>query len=152
MDLDTLFTNLGILRNELKVGVVSTVTAQMVKINLAHAGDVSGSYIEGARYGRGEVGELVLIEGQQAIVLGRITEVRLPDRDRTALSQDFQGSSQLDAIGYVQLLGSINTEHLKIQAGISEYPRLGDRVFSAPTELLSALPQLMNDGVNSITT
>ncbi|PMR75318.1 ATP-binding protein [Billgrantia endophytica] len=152
MELDALFTGSGILHNELKVGVVSTVTAQLVKINLAHAGDVSGSYIKGARYGRGEVGELVLIEGQQAIVLGRVTEVRLPDRDRTELSQDYQGSSQLDAIGYVKLLGSINIENLRIQAGISAYPRLGDRVFSAPTELLSALPQLMNDGVDSVTT
>ncbi|ROQ19813.1 hypothetical protein EDC38_0401 [Marinimicrobium koreense] len=149
MDLEAFFTDSGILHHELKIGVVSTVTAQTVKINLAHAGDVSGSYIEGSRYGRGEVGELVLIEGQQAIVLGRVVEVRLPDRDRTELSQDFQGSGQLDAIGYVQLLGSINIEHLKIQAGISAYPRLGDRVFSATSGLLSALPQLMNDGVNS---
>ena len=149
MDLNQLFIDSGILRNELKVGVVSTVTAQLVKINLAHAGDVSGSYIDGERYGRGEVGEIVLVEGQQSIVLGRLTEVRLPDRDRSELSQDFQGRSHLDAIGYVQLLGSVNIEHLKIQAGISSYPRLGDRVFSAPSELLTALPELMNDGVNS---
>lgn len=150
MDLNTLFTGAGILHNKLKVGVVSTVTAQTVKVNLAHAGDVSGSYVEGARYGRGEVGELVLIEGQQTIVLGRLVEVRLPDRDRTELSQDFQGSGHLDAIGYVQMLGSINVEHLKVQAGISAYPRLGDRVFSAPSSFMSALPQLMNDGVTSV--
>lgn len=150
MDLNTCFTSAGILHNELKVGVVSTVTAQTVKVNLAHAGDVSGSYLEGVRYGRGEVGELVLIEGQQSIVLGRLVEVRLPDRDRTDLSQDFQGSGHLDAIGYVQLLGSVNVEHLKVQAGISAYPRLGDRVFSAPSSFLSALPQLMNDGVTSV--
>ncbi|MCG8093317.1 MAG: ATP-binding protein [Candidatus Thiodiazotropha endolucinida] len=149
MDLNSLFTEVGILRSNLKVGIVSTVTAQMVKVNLAHAGDVSGSYVAGERYGKGEVGELVLVEGQQTIVLGKITEVKLPDRDRTELTQDFQGKSKLDAIGYVQLLGSINIEHLKIQAGISTYPRLGDRVFSAPAELLSVMPQLMNEGVDA---
>lgn len=149
MNLNLIFTKSGILRNELKVGVVSTVSAQGIKVNLAHAGDVSGSYIDGARYGRGEVGELLLIEGQQSISLGRLTEVSLPDRDRSELSQDFNGKNQLDAIGFVQLLGSINTEHLKIQSGINSYPRLGDRVFSAPSEFISSLPELMNGGVTS---
>lgn len=149
MSLNEVFTKTGILRNELKIGVVSTVTAQGIKVNLAHAGDVSGSYISGARYGRGEVGELVLIEGQQSISLGRLIEVFLPDRDRSDLSQDFNGKNKLDAIGFVQLLGSINIEHLKIQAGISSYPRLGDRVFSAPDEFISSLPELMNDGITA---
>jgi len=147
MELNSFFTQSGILSKELKVGIISTVSAQGVKVNLGHAGDVSGSYIDGSRYGRGEVGELVLIEGQQCIILGRLTEVRLPDRDRSELSQDFHGTNHLDAIGYIQLLGSINIEHLRIQAGISSYPRLGDRVFSAPAEFLSALPELMNSGV-----
>ena len=149
MGLNLAFTNAGILRSELRVGIVSTVTAQGIKVNLGHAGDVSGSYIDGSRYGRGEVGELLLIEGQQSISLGRLIEVRLPDKDRNELSQDFNGTNQLDAIGFVQLLGSINIEHLKIQAGISSYPRLGDRVFSAPAEFISALPDLMNRGVTN---
>jgi len=149
MGLNLAFTNAGILRNELRVGIVSTVTAQGIKVNLGHAGDVSGSYIDGSRYGRGEVGELLLIEGQQSISLGRLIEVRLPDKDRNELSQDFNGANQLDAIGFVQLLGSINIEHLNIQAGISSYPRLGDRVFSAPAEFISALPELMNGGVTN---
>ncbi len=149
MELNLTFTNSGILRNELRVGIVSTVTAQGIKVNLGHAGDVSGSYIDGSRYGRGEVGELLLIEGQQSISLGRLIEVRLPDKDRNELSQDFNGTNQLDAIGFVQLLGSINIEHLKIQAGISSYPRLGDRVFSAPAEFISALPELMIGGVTN---
>lgn len=147
MSLGSLFTTSGILSKELKVGVVSTVTAQGVKINLAHAGDVSGSYIDGSRYGRGEVGEILLIEGQQSISLGRLIEVRLPDSDRSEVSQDFNGTKQLDAIGFVQLLGSINIENLSVQAGISSYPRLGDRVFSATNEFISSLPELMNGGV-----
>lgn len=147
MNLNSLFIESGILRNELRVGIVSTVTAQGIKINLAHAGDVSGSYIDGSRYGRGEVGELLLIEGQQSISLGRLIEVNLPDRDRSELSQDFNGKNKLDAIGFVQLLGSINVEHLKIQAGIDSYPRLGDRVFSAPAEFIGSLPELMTEGV-----
>jgi len=134
----------GILKQELKLGVVSSIGANTVKVNLSHAGELSASYINGHRYGRGEVGEIVLIEGQQKIILGRLTEVRLPDRERTEISQDFSGSTNVDAIGFIKLLGSISIESLKVEAGLAGYPRLGDRVFSAPSEFLAAIPQLMN--------
>jgi hypothetical protein len=138
----------GIVRNSLKIGVVSSVSAHIVKVNLAHAGDVSAQYTDNNRYGRGEVGELVLIEGQQCIILGKILEVSLPDKDRNEITQDFDGIKKIDAIGLIQMLGSINTVNLKVQAGTSAYPRLGDRVFSAPSELISMLPELTNDGLD----
>lgn len=45
----------GILRNALKVGVISSIFAQMVRVNLVYAGEVSGTYIEGSRYGKGKL-------------------------------------------------------------------------------------------------
>ena len=138
----------GILVSNLKIGVVSSVSAQLVKTNLAHAGNVSGQYLGHNRYGKGEVGELVLIEGQQAVLLGRITEVTLPDRDRSEISQDFAGSRQIDAIGFIRLLGSVNPQSLRVTAGVSSYPRLGDRVYSAPGEFISQIPLLTSTGVN----
>jgi len=145
---DNIYEN-GIILSQLKVGVVSTVTAQYIKVNLAFSGQVSGKYIWGRRYGKGEVGEFVLVEGQQSICLGRITEIKLPERDRTGLSQEFDGSNDLDAIGYIQLLGTISRENLKVQAGVAEYPRLGDRVFSAPVDLIASIPELMGAGDRS---
>ncbi|MFW7200462.1 ATP-binding protein [Serratia sp. BNK-17] len=142
------FSTVGVLRNELKVGVVSSVSAQGVKINLTHAGEISGSYMSGGRYGKGEVGEILLIEGQQSIILGRLIEVKLPERDRNEVSEDSQGKYKVDAIGYIQLLGSINTSDLKVESGIKSYPRLGDRVFSAPLEFVSLIPELINKGVS----
>lgn len=139
----------GILLSELRVGVVSNVSAYAVKVNLAHAGKVGGHYIDAHRYGKGEVGELVLIEGQQSILLGRITEVTLPDRDRNEITQNFDGLSKVDAIGVVRLLGSIHPINLKIQAGISSYPRLGDRVFSAPGHFVSRIPTLTDNGIET---
>lgn len=139
----------GILTSTLKIGVVSSVSAQLIKINLAHAGEVSGHYVGKNRYGKGEVGELVLIEGQQIVLLGRITEVNLPDRDRTEISQDFAGVRQIDAIGFIRLLGSVNPHTLKITAGVSSYPRLGDRVYSAPGEFISQIPVLTSAGVDA---
>lgn len=142
------FSSVGVLRGELKVGVVSSVSAQGVKINLTHAGEISGSYMSGGRYGKGEVGEILLIEGQQSIILGRLIEVKLPERDRNEVSEDSQGKYKVDAIGYIQLLGSINTSDLKVESGIKSYPRLGDRVFSAPLEFVSLIPELINKGVS----
>lgn len=141
----------GILLNTLKIGVVSSITAQLVKTNLAHAGNVSGHYVGKNRYGKGEVGELVLIEGQQSILLGRITEVSLPDRDRSEIVQDFSGVDQIDAIGFIRLLGSINPHTLKIVAGVSFYPRLGDRVYSAPSAFVSQIPLLISSGMDGKT-
>ena len=145
---DQNFSSVGVLRSELKVGVVSSVSAQGVKINLTHAGEISGSYMSGGRYGKGEVGEILLIEGQQSIILGRLIEVKLPERDRNEVSEDSQGKYKVDAIGYIQLLGSINTSDLKVESGIKSYPRLGDRVFSAPLEFVSLIPELINKGVS----
>ncbi|MGE8163750.1 ATP-binding protein [Paraburkholderia sp. NPDC080076] len=138
----------GALQAELRVGVVSSVSAQLVKVNLAHAGEVGGQYIRSHRYGRGEVGELVLIEAQQSLLLGRITEVSLPDRDRTEITQDFDGARQVDAIGFIRLLGSVHAVTLRIQAGIVAYPRLGDRVFSAPGAFVARIPDLTDAGLD----
>ncbi|MBA4503220.1 ATP-binding protein [Marinobacterium marinum] len=139
----------GILISDLKIGVVSSVAAQYVKVNLAHAGEVSGHYMDLNRYGKGEVGELVLIEAQQTILLGRIIEISLPDRDRSEISQDFDGLSKVDAIGIIRLLGSIHPVLLKVQAGISAYPRLGDRIFSAPGQFVSMIPLLTHNGIET---
>ncbi|MFA0917780.1 hypothetical protein ALP73_00203 [Pseudomonas coronafaciens pv. garcae] len=138
----------GILLSTLKIGVVTSVAAQLIKINLAHAGENSGRYLGQNRYGKGEVGELVLIEGQEAVLLGRITEVNLPDRERTEISQDFAGTHAIDAIGFIRLLGSVHPHTLKVTAGVSSYPRLGDRVYSAPGSFISKIPTLISSGIN----
>ncbi|ARA77990.1 cell division protein FtsK [Pectobacterium brasiliense] len=144
------FIYTGILRSDLKVGIVSSVSAQAVRVNLTHAGNVSGSYIHGNRYGKGEVGEILLVEGQQSIILGRMIEVKLPERERNEVSESLTGKDNIDAIGYIQLLGSIDISELKVESGIKSFPRLGDRVFSAPLEFISLIPELINKGVNEV--
>lgn len=133
----------GILRPELRIGVVSFVKSYIAHINLHSAGNPSGTHFEGGRYGKGEVGEFVLIEGQQSILLGRIIEVRLPEGERQTISQRYVGSSELDAIGHIQLLGSISMTDFHFTPGVDAYPRLGDRVYAAPHQLIALVPSLM---------
>jgi hypothetical protein len=125
------------------VGVVSFVKSYIAHINLRDAGNPSGTYFEGKRYGKGEVGEFVLIEGQRSILLGRIIEVRLPEGERQTISQDYGGNSDLDAVGHIQLLGSISITDFHFTPGVDSYPRLGDRAYAAPHQLIALIPYLM---------
>jgi hypothetical protein len=133
----------GLLRPQLFMGIISSINAQTIRVNLSEAGNPSGSHFSGGRYGKGEVGEFVLIEGQLALLLGRVVEVRLPESERRLVSQDYYGSPPLDAIGQIQLLGSVGMDDLHVTAGIEAYPRLGDRVYAAPHKFVSRIPILM---------
>lgn len=142
IDLDQEFPR-GLLRPELFLGVAASITARSVGVNLSEAGRPSGSHFSGGRYGRGEVGEFVLIEGQQSLLLGRIAEVKVREPERRAITRDFAGNAEMDALGQVQLLGCVATDDLRVTAGIDAYPRLGDRIYAAPHRFIALLPQLM---------
>lgn len=136
------FEDKGILRSNLSLGIISTVRSYLAHVNLYNAGDPSGFYYEGARYGRGEVGEIVVIESQQNLLLGKMIEVRLPDSERRIINEDYSGTNSLYAIGHVQLLGTIAMDNLHVTAGVDSYPRLGDRVYSAPHDFIARIPEL----------
>ncbi|MCC5804914.1 MAG: ATP-binding protein [Opitutales bacterium] len=133
----------GLLRPELFLGVASAISARSVGVNLSVAGHPSGSHYAGGRYGRGEVGEFVLIEGQQNLLLGRIAEVKLREPERRSIKADYVGNTALDAIGHIQLLGCVSMEDLRVTAGVDAYPRLGDRIYAAPHRFIALLPVLM---------
>jgi len=124
----------GVLRPELLMGRVYTISANSAQVSLTDAGAPSGSHYHGSRYGKGEVGEFVIIEGQVNLVLGRVVEVK---KNENALKID-------EALGRIHLLGSICMETLEVTAGIESYPRLGDQVYAAPHRLVAMIPELMD--------
>lgn len=133
----------GLLRPELFIGVLSSVSAQAVRLNLNDAGSPSGAHFLGGRYGKGEVGEFVLIEGQINLLLGRIVEIHLPESERISVDASHSKIMDLDAMGTIQLLGSVAMDSLHVIAGVESYPRLGDRVYAAPHNFVAELPSLM---------
>jgi hypothetical protein len=133
----------GLLRPELFIGVLSSVSAQAVRFNLNDAGSPSGAHFLGGRYGKGEVGEFVLIEGQTNLLLGRVVEIHLPESDRRSVDASHSKVMELDAVGTIQLLGSVAMDSLCVTAGVESYPRLGDRVYAAPHNFVADLPSLM---------
>ncbi len=133
----------GLLRPELFIGVLSSVSSQVVRFTLNEAGSPSGAHFLGGRYGKGEVGEFVLIEGQISLLLGRVVEVHLPDAERRSVDAARSKVPDLDAVGTIQLLGSVTMDSLRVTAGVESYPRLGDRVYAAPHNFVADLPRLM---------
>lgn len=136
----------GLFDPNLRLGVVSSVSANDVRVNLHEAGAASGSLFRGARYGLGEVGEFVLIEGELVALLGRIIQVQLPERERRVVDKDSGGGVTIDAYALVQLLGTVSLENMAVTSGVSSYPRLGDGAYSAPDAFLSSIPMRMEKG------
>ena len=72
----------GVIKSELLFGKVNAVTANSVNfeyINLQH----QATYYHGKRYGKGEVGEFILIESQVNLILGRIVEIKKDGQSKT---------------------------------------------------------------------
>lgn len=129
----------GVIKPELLFGKVNAVTANSVNfeyINLEH----QATYYHGKRYGKGEVGEFILIESQVNLILGRIVEIRKDDLEK----------SNLDIAGRIQLLGTIQMDNLYVTAGVEYYPNINDLIYSAPHEFIAQLPKKMNKGIPKV--
>lgn len=146
-NLDAFFPK-GLLRPELFVGLLSSVSARTVCFNLNDAGSPSGAHFLGGRYGKGEVGEFVLIEGQISILIGRVVEIHLPGAERQTIDASHSRLNGLDAVGTIQLLGSVAMDSMRVTSGVEFYPRLGDRVYAAPHKFIAQLPTLMEPEEN----
>ena len=117
--------------SERRMGTVSHVSPSSVRANLPLAGKAGGRLHHGNRVGGGEVGEFVLIECDELALLGRILEVRLPERERLSVEDGFGHQPELHPVGMVQLLATLDISRRSVKSGVARYPRLGSRIFAA---------------------
>lgn len=113
------------------IGTVCRVTPSSVDINLPKAAAASGSHFAGYSIAAGQVGEFVLVEGEEHALLCRIVEVRLPERDRLSVEPTVNTKATANPIGQAQLLTAIDLETGQATKGVPLYPRIGQHVFAA---------------------
>ncbi|MES2899492.1 MAG: ATP-binding protein [Pseudomonadota bacterium] len=113
------------------MGTVCHVRPTNVEVNLPLAISPGGSTFAGFSVPSGQVGEFVVIEGEAQAILGRVIEVRLPERERLTVEPTADVSIKANPLGVVQLLTAIDLETGVAIKGIPIFPRIGQHVFSA---------------------
>jgi len=128
------------------VGTVCLVRPTTVEVNLPWAAAPSGSHFAGYTVPAGQVGEFLVIEGDVHAVLGRIVEVRLPERERLTVEPTSERAADANPLGVVQLLTSIDLSTGQTLKGVPQHPRIGQHVFSAhPLLVKGAVEQGTDD-------
>ena len=113
------------------IGTVCQVDPNTVRVNLPHAASPVSDHHAGYAMPAGQVGEFVLIESEEHAIVGRITEVRLPERDRLTVEPTADTDSDANPVGLIQLLTSLELASGKAVRGIPAHPRIAQHVFSA---------------------
>ncbi len=113
------------------VGTICHVRPTTVDVNLPWASAASSSHFAGYTVPAGQVGEFVVIEGEEHAVLGRVVEVRLPERERLTVEPTAEVGTKANPVGVVQLLTAIELTTGRTLKGVPAHPRIGQHVFSA---------------------
>ena len=123
--------------NEYFLGYVNEVTPQYVRI-LFPSSHLLGQFVNrGSIYAGGNVGNFVVIEGDEYGFLARIVELELPDSERKEISEKaiHQDSTKFHPSGKAELLLVFNLfEPNKTIKTISKYPTIGAKVYSCSDE------------------
>ncbi|MGB8841419.1 MAG: ATP-binding protein [Aliidongia sp.] len=117
------------------IGTVTLVTASAVQANMPFATANPGR----RAMSRGGVGDFVFIDCERVKLLGRVTEVRLPDVERLTVEPALGKAAETHPIGQIQLLASVDHGGSKLLRGLKAHPRIGDAVYLADPESFGGL-------------
>ena len=133
------------------IGTVCQVDPNTVRVNLPHAACAITNHHAGYSIAAGQVGEFVLIESEEHAIVGRITEVRLPERERLTIEPTAKDNKEdANPVGLVQLLTSIELSSGKTVKGIPAHPRISQHVFSAHPLLIKHAIEQGHDANGSV--
>nr|WMC98205.1 ATP-binding protein [Aminobacter aminovorans] len=116
-----------------RIGTVTRTTANSVELTLPQALAAKGR----RGLAMGAVGDFVFVDCDRGALLGRITEVGVPERQRARLEQQLDTDPVVEPEGRVQLLATISKTTRKVTKGINVQPRVGDGVFLVAGHALS---------------
>lgn len=116
-----------------RIGTVTRVTASAVELTLPNALAALGR----RGLAKGSVGDFVFVDCDRSAILGRVTEVGIPDRQRNVLEHQIETDPTVEPQGRVQLLATVSKTTRKVTRGIITQPRVGDGVYLAEGGALS---------------
>lgn len=117
------------------IGTVTLVNASQVQANLP----LASAQPERRALSRGAVGDFVFIDCERVKLLGRITEVRIPDAERLSVEPRLGAPIPPNPIGRIQLLSTVTDGDTKLARGVNAYPKIGDGVFLASADILAQM-------------
>ncbi len=122
---------------EHRIGTVTQVLPDAVFVNLDAVTQRTGRLLSGRPLRGGQVGDFVVLDCDSHALLGRILEVKLPEKERLDIEQQLGHTPDPHPLAKLHLLGALQTGTDKVISGIPNYPALGASVFAAGADLVS---------------
>lgn len=116
-----------------RIGTVTRVTANAIELTLPNALAALGR----RGLAKGSVGDFVFVDCDRSAILGRVTEVGVPDWQRNTLEHQLDTVPLVEPQGRVQLLATVSKTTRKVTRGVDMQPRVGDGVYIAEGGALS---------------
>ena len=117
-----------------RVGTVTRVNASSLELTIPKALAASGQ----RGLARGTAGDFIFVDCDQECILGRITDVSIPERQRSNLERQLEHDATAEPQGRAQLLATISKSTHKVVRGINIKPRVGDGVYLADGDSLAS--------------
>jgi DNA helicase HerA-like ATPase len=127
------------------IGTVVEIGPTRAKVNLPDAAGLDGDLRHGERPGGSGVGEFVVLDAGDVAVLARLTEIRVPERDRLSVEPKMGERRAVHPIGSAQLLTSVPLDGSPVERGVTRFPRVGARVHSLDPALITWIVQRVSD-------
>lgn len=119
------------------LGYINEVSPQHVKVHFPSSNLLGKFSHKGVFYAGGNVGNFVVIEGEEFGFLARIIEMELPDGERKTISEKAiqHDETAFHPSGKAELLLSFSLfEPEKTEKTVSKYPAIGAKVYSCSDE------------------
>lgn len=119
------------------LGYINEVAPQYVKVHFPSSNLLDKFSHKGVFYAGGNVGNFIVIEGEEYGFLARLIEIMLPDAERKAISEKAiqHDETAFHPSGKAELLLSFSVfEPEKTQKTVSKYPAIGAKVYSCSDE------------------
>ena len=122
------------------LGYINEITPAFIKIHFPSSNLLSKFHYKGKDYVGGNVGNFVIVEGEEFGFLARIVELYLPDSERRIMSEKAieHDESEFHPSGKAELLLCFSVfEPEKTQKTVARYPSIGAKVYSCSDEQIS---------------